>query len=260
MPEPFSLNAFSLAGRVALVTGASRGLGRAMADAMARVGAHVILNGRDRAALDEAVRAITSAGFSAEAAAFDVTDEPIATAAMAALASRHGHLDIFIGNAGIQHRRKLLEWETADWTRVLMTNLTSQFVLAREAARPMLKQGRGRIIFITSIMGPRVARPTVPGYAAAKGGLDALTRALGVELGPQGVTVNAIAPGFFATELNSALVADQKFTDWVSGRTPLGRWGDPAEIAGAAVFLASDASSYVNGQVIYVDGGLTAAM
>jgi gluconate 5-dehydrogenase len=167
---------------------------------------------------------------------------------------------VLVGNAGIQHRKPLPEFATADWLRVIETNLTSQFVLAREAARPMVAQGRGRIIFTASIVGPRVVRPTVPAYAAAKGGLDALTRALAVELGPKGITCNAIAPGFFATEMNSALVADAAFTAWIAGRTPLGRWGEISEIGGAAVFLASDAASYVNGHTLYVDGGMTVAL
>jgi gluconate 5-dehydrogenase len=251
---------FSLAGRVALVTGASRGLGRAMAEAMARAGALVVLNGRDAAALQAAAAALTGAGLRAETARFDVTDEAAATAAIRDVVARHGRLDVFVGNAGIQHRRPLLEFATADWLRVIETNLTAQFVLAREAARPMVARGAGRIIFTGSIAGPRVARPTVSAYAAAKGGLDALTRALAVELGPKGITCNAIAPGFFATEMNAPLVADAAFTAWIAGRTPLGRWGELAEIGGAAVFLASDAASYVNGHTLYVDGGMTVAM
>ncbi|MFI4980652.1 MAG: SDR family oxidoreductase, partial [Nevskiales bacterium] len=195
-----------------------------------------------------------------EAARFDVTDEAAATAAIRGIVTRHGRLDVFVGNAGIQHRQKVTELATADWLRVLQTNLTAQFILAREAARPMLARGAGRIIFNASIMGPRIARPTVAPYVAAKGGLDALTRALAVEFGPQGVTCNAIAPGFFATEMNQALVADAAFTGFVSRRTPLGRWAEIEEIGGIAVFLASDAASYVNGHTLYVDGGLTAAM
>lgn len=259
MPSPFSLNAFSLAGKVALVTGASRGLGRAIAEAMARVGAHVILNGRDADALAEVARELADAGCAVETLRFDITDEPEASAALRDIAARHGRLDVFVGNAGIQHRRPLLEFETADWLRVLNTNLTAQFVMAREAARIMVSGGQGRIIFTASIMG-RIARPTVHAYVAAKGGLDALTRSLAVELGPQGITCNSIAPGFFATEMNEALVNDVKFTEFVSGRTPLGRWGDPMEIGAAAVFLASSAASYVNGATLYVDGGLTAAL
>jgi gluconate 5-dehydrogenase len=251
---------FSLSGRVVLITGASRGLGRAMAQSMAQAGAHVVLNGRDATALDAAVAALDERGLRAEASRFDVTDEAAAAGAIRDLVARHGRLDVFVGNAGIQHRRPLLEFATEDWLRVLHTNLTAQFVLAREAARPMLARGWGRIIFTASIAGPRVARPTVPAYAAAKGGLDALTRALAVELGPRGITCNAIAPGFFATEMNASLVADAQFTAWISGRTPLGRWGELHEIGGAAVFLASDAASYINGHTLVVDGGMTVAM
>lgn len=251
---------FSLSGRIVLITGASRGLGRAMAEAMAQAGAHVVLNGRDAAALEAAASALNEAGLKAETSRFDVTDEAAAAGAIRDLVDRHGRLDVFVGNAGIQHRRRLLEFATEDWLRVLDTNLTAPFVLAREAARPMLVRGWGRIIFTGSIAGPRVARPTVPAYAAAKGGLDALTRALAVELGPRGITCNAIAPGFFATEMNAPLVADAQFTAWIAGRTPLGRWGELHEIGGAAVFLASDAASYINGHTLVVDGGMTVAM
>jgi gluconate 5-dehydrogenase len=251
---------FSLAAKTALVTGASRGLGRAIAEAMAQAGARVILNGRDAASLDAAAAAITAAGGLAEIARFDVTDEPAAVAAVEGVIARHGGLDIFVGNAGIQHRRPVLEFATEDWLRVLQTNLTSQFVLARLVAKPMVARGAGRIIFNASIMGPRIARATVQAYMAAKGGLDALTRAMAIELAPKGINVNAIAPGFFATEMNTALVQDAKFTEWVSNRTPLGRWGNPSEIGTVAVFLASAAASYVNGHTLYVDGGLTVAM
>ena len=260
MSAPVSLASFSLAGKVALVTGASRGLGLAIADAMARLGALVVLNGRDAAALDRAQAALLDAGCRAEIARFDVTDEPAAAREVAAIAERHERLDVFIGNAGIQHRAPLLEFETADWLRLLQTNLTAQFVLAREAARVMIARRAGRIVFVGSIMGPRIARPTIHAYAAAKGGLDALTRGLATELGPHGITCNAIAPGFFATEMNEALVRDTEFTAFVSRRTPAGRWGDPPEVAAVAAFLASDVASYVNGATIYVDGGLTAAL
>jgi gluconate 5-dehydrogenase len=251
---------FSLDGKIILVTGASRGLGRAMAAAMAEAGGHVVLNGRDRAALDAAAGALREAGGSVEIAAFDVTDEDAVKAAIEDIVARHGRLDVLVGNAGIQHRRPLLEFGTADWQRVLDTNLTACFVLAREAARPMIAQGSGRIILTASMMGPAIARPTVSAYIAAKGGLVALTKALAVELGPHGIACNAIAPGYFATEMNAALLANEEFTAFVGKRTPLGRWGRSEEIGGVAVFLASAASSYVNGHALFVDGGLTASI
>jgi gluconate 5-dehydrogenase len=251
---------FSLAGKIILVTGASRGLGRAMAAAMADAGAHVVLNGRDVTALAAASSAISDSGGSVETAAFDVTDEGAVKAAIAGIVARHGRLDVLVGNAGIQHRRPLLDFATADWQRVIDTNLTACFVLAREAARPMIERRQGRIILTASMMGPAIARPTVAAYVAAKGGLVALTKALAVELGPQGITCNAIAPGFFATEMNTALINNPEFSEFVAKRTPLGRWGRNEEIGGVAVFLASAASSYVNGHALFVDGGLTASM
>jgi gluconate 5-dehydrogenase len=247
---------FSLAGRVALLTGASRGLGFAMAEAMAAVGATVILNARDAAALAAAAAKIPGA----ETAPFDVTDEAAVKRNIAMIEARHGRLDVLVSNAGIQHRRPLGELATADWQRLLDTHLTAAFVLAREAGRGMAARGKGRIIMTASMMGPRIARPGIAPYLAAKAGLDGLTRALAVELGPRGVTCNAIAPGYFATEMNTALIGDAEFTRMVASRTPLGRWAEPREIGGVAVFLASDAASYVNGHTLVVDGGLTVSL
>jgi gluconate 5-dehydrogenase len=256
---------FSLQGKIILVTGASRGLGRAMAAAMADAGGHVVLNGRDPTTLEAAAAALREgmgegAGGSVEIAAFDVTDEKAVTAAIEDIVARHGRLDVLVGNAGIQHRRPLVDFATADFQRVLDTNLTACFVLAREAARPMIAQGSGRIVLTASMMGPAIARPTVSAYIAAKGGVVALTKALAVELAPHGVCCNAIAPGYFATEMNAALLANDEFTAFVGKRTPLGRWGRSEEIGGVAVFLASAASSYVNGHTLFVDGGLTVSI
>jgi gluconate 5-dehydrogenase len=250
---------FDLNGKVALVTGASRGLGWEMARSLAYAGARVVINGRDGSTLQPRAAALAAEGHAAEAAAFDVTDEQACTRCIGDIVRRHGKLDILVANAGIQHRKPIVDFDTADFERVMRTNITAVWLLAREAARVMIPRRSGRII-MTGSVSALLARPTISAYIASKGAVHAFARQLGTELAPHGITVNAIAPGFFATEMNTALIENREFDDWVRKRTPAGRWGKPEEIGPAAVFLASDEAAYVNGHVLTVDGAFSAAM
>ena len=250
---------FDLAGRTALVTGSSRGLGRAMAEGLADAGARVVLNGVNAERLAEAARQMRDAGHQVLEAAFDVCDEPAIAAAFARLDAEGIEVDILVNNAGIQFRKPMVDLEAADWRRVIDTNLTSAFLVGREAARRMIPRGRGKVINIASLTS-ELARVTIAPYTAAKGGIRMLTRTMAAEWGPSNIQSNAIGPGYMLTDLNEALLADAAFDAWVRGRTPARRWGRPDELAGVTVFLASAASDYVNGQTIYVDGGMSAVL
>jgi gluconate 5-dehydrogenase len=254
-----TLECFALDGRLALVTGGGSGLGLAMARGLAEAGATVVLNGRTTARLEAAAADLAAAGLRAQIATFDVTDPAAVTGAIAGLEARLGSIDILVNNAGMTRRGPIESLSDDDWHTVMATNLDAAFFAARAVVPGMKQKRRGAIINTCSVMST-LARPTTLPYADSKGGLAMLTRGLAVELAPFGIRVNAIAPGYFKTDLTAALSADTEFDTWLRKRTPAGRWGDGEELAGAAVFLASDAASYVCGQILYVDGGFTAAM
>jgi len=250
---------FDLSGRTALVTGSSRGLGLCLARGLAEAGARVVLNGRDEGRLARAAEALSSRGLEVRTAPFDVADPEAVAAAFDRLEAEGAAVDILVNNAGIQRRGLLEDLDLGDWRAVLETNLTGPFVVARRAVRAMRERGGGKIINICSLMS-EVARPSTGNYAAAKGGLRMLTRAMAVEWAPYNVQVNAVGPGYFLTEMTRPLAEDPAFDAWIRSRTPAGRWGRPEDLVGPVVFLASRASDFVTGHVLYVDGGVLAAL
>ena len=248
---------FDLTGTVALVTGSSRGIGRALAEGLASAGATVVLNGRDPERLERTRHELADRwGDRVHAYAFDVTDEEAGVAAVARVAAEVGAVGVLVNNAGVQHRVPLVDLDAADWRRVIETDLTSAFLVGRSVGRLMISRGRGKIINVASVQSD-LARAGIGPYTAAKGGIRTLTRAMAAEWARSGVQVNALAPGYLATEMTQALVDDADFTTWVVGRTPAARWGTTADLVGPAVWLASPASDFVNGQTIFVDGGMT---
>ena len=256
---PAGLRAFDLTGRLALVTGSSAGIGLALARGLASAGAAVVLNGRDGGKLALVAAQLISEGHSVHTAAFDVSSAASVEAAIAKLEAEVGAIDILFNNAGMQRRAPLQDFSEADWTELMRTNVDSVFFVAKAVARRMIPRGRGKIINTCSVQS-ELGRPNIAPYTASKGAVKMLTKGMAIDWGPYGIQVNGLGPGYFKTELTQALVADKVFTEWLVGRTPSRRWGDVQDLVGAAVFLASDASNFVNGHILYVDGGVTATL
>ena len=254
MKDPFRLD-----GRIALITGSSAGIGLALATALGQAGAVVVINGRGESKVAAVTAQLQSEGLTAHACVFDVTNSTSVIAAVDDIERNIGAIDILINNAGMQRRAPLQDFLEADWHELMRTNLDSVFMVGQAVARKMISRRRGKIINICSVQS-ELGRPNIAPYTASKGAVKMLTKGMAIDWGPHGINVNGLGPGYFATELNAALVADEKFSAWLIGRTPSRRWGDVQDLGGAAVFLASDASNFVNGHILYVDGGVTASL
>lgn len=255
-----SASKFDLTGRTALVTGSSRGLGKAYAEGLAEAGAAIVLNGHDPDRLGATAREFRARGYRVEEALFDVTDEAAVSAAFDRLDTGGIAVDILVNNAGIQLRKPLVDLTMTEWRKVLDTNLASAFLVGREAARRMIARGRGGKIINIGSLTSEVARATVAPYTASKGGIKLLTKAMAAEWAEHGISVNAVGPGYILTEMTQPLADTPAFDSWVRQRTPARRWGTPADVAGTVVFLSSDAADFVNGQIIYVDGGMLSVL
>ena len=250
---------FDLSERIALVTGSSQGIGFTLARGLAAAGATVVLNARNEEKLAAAAERLKAEGAKVHVAAFDVTDQAAVTAGIEEIESNIGAIDILVNNAGIQRRMSLEDFPSETWDELMRTNLDSVFFVGQAVARRMIPRERGKIINICSVQS-ELGRPSIAPYTASKGAVKMLTKGMAIDWGKHNIQVNGLGPGYFKTELTEALVKDEAFTSWLVGRTPSGRWGDVEELIGAAVFLASPASSFVNGHILYVDGGVTATL
>ena len=250
---------FSVKGKIALVTGSTGALGYGFASGLARYGATVILHGRDGSKLEARVRELTGQGFRVHGYAFDVTDSRDVNEAVRSIEKETGPIDILVNNAGINIRAPLEEYHDEDWRKVIDTNLTGPYIMAKAVVPSMIRRRSGKIINIGS-MQSEISRPTIAPYAASKGGIKMLTRGMAVDWGKYNIQVNAIGPGYFKTEMTQPLYENPEFDTWLRGRTPSNRWGEPSELIGALLFLSSAASDYVNGHMLYVDGGLLASI
>jgi gluconate 5-dehydrogenase len=249
---------FNLTGKRALITGSSQGIGLSLARALASAGATIVLNGRDKEKLSQAQQLLVIEGYKVDIEAFDVTNADEVNKGISNIEAK-SPIDILVNNAGIQIRGAFTEFKASDWDRLVATNLTSAFLVGQAVAQRMLPRKSGKIINVCSVQS-ELGRPTIAPYTATKGGLKMLTKGMAIDLGPHGIQVNGLGPGYFDTELTSALVKDPVFTGWIEKRVPAGRWGNTEELSGAVIFLAAPASNFVNGHILYVDGGMTASL